>query len=99
MAKTYRLGVIGFAHMHVNELMGQFAALPNVQWVACADTVPRVPETRETQNTRGWNRVCGFLQPSPAVRINVPLHAIHGMSFGKRRAKFRVSLCGRLSLA
>jgi len=56
VAKTYRLGVIGFAHMHINELMGQFAALPTVQWVACADTVPRVPETRETQNTRGWNK-------------------------------------------
>ena len=26
MPKTYRLGVIGFAHMHVNELMRVFGA-------------------------------------------------------------------------
>jgi hypothetical protein len=45
MNETYRLGVIGFSHMHVNELIGAFAALPNVQWVACADTVPAVPTT------------------------------------------------------
>jgi len=55
MARTYRLGVIGFAHMHVNELMRQFAALPNVEWVACADTVPAVPERVEARFTRGWN--------------------------------------------
>src|SRR3954447_3776467 len=34
----YRVAVIGLAHMHVNELMRQFAALPNVQMVAVADT-------------------------------------------------------------
>src|SRR5215472_11206732 len=56
VAKTYRLGVIGFAHMHINELMRQFGALPNVECVACADTKPRVPEVRETRNTRDWNK-------------------------------------------
>lgn len=55
MAKTYRLGVIGFAHMHVNELLRQFAALPNVEWVACADTRPARPELVEARFTRGWN--------------------------------------------
>lgn len=55
MAKTYRLGVIGFAHMHINELVRRFNELPNVEWVACADTVPAVPEKRETRSTRGWN--------------------------------------------
>ncbi|TFG71156.1 MAG: Gfo/Idh/MocA family oxidoreductase, partial [Anaerolineales bacterium] len=43
MGKIYRLGVIGFSHMHVNELIDKFAVLPNVEWVACADTVPAVP--------------------------------------------------------
>lgn len=56
MAKTYRVGVIGFAHMHINELMRSFAALPNVQWVACADTKPAVPELVTARFTRGWNR-------------------------------------------
>jgi len=56
VGKTYRLGVIGFAHMHINELMRSFKACPNVEWVACADTVPAVPELVEARFTRGWNR-------------------------------------------
>jgi predicted dehydrogenase len=55
MAQTYRVGVIGFAHMHVNEHMRAFAALPNVQWVACADTVPAIPELVKARFTREWN--------------------------------------------
>ena len=35
---TYRVAVIGLAHMHVNELMRRFAELPNVEMVAIADT-------------------------------------------------------------
>ena len=34
----HRVAVIGLAHMHVNELMRRFAALPNVRLVAVADT-------------------------------------------------------------
>jgi hypothetical protein len=37
----YRVAVIGLAHMHVNELMRRFVALPNVQMVALADA-PRI---------------------------------------------------------
>lgn len=55
MSKTYRLGCIGFAHMHVNTLLDSFAKLPNVQWVACADTVPAVPSRCMKRSTRGWN--------------------------------------------
>lgn len=55
MPKTYRLGVIGFAHMHVNGLIRSFAGLPNVEWVACADTVPDVPELVEVRSSRAWN--------------------------------------------
>jgi predicted dehydrogenase len=56
MATTYRLGVIGFAHMHINELMRLFGAEPNVEWVACADTVPDRPERVTARFTRAWNR-------------------------------------------
>src|SRR5437867_10262525 len=56
MPKTYRLGVVGFAHMHVNELMRVFAELPNVEWVACADTKPQQPEMVEARFTRDWNK-------------------------------------------
>ena len=55
MSKTYRLGVIGFAHMHVNSLIDRFNELPNVEWVACADTVPDVPSLSMARSTRGYN--------------------------------------------
>ncbi|HEY3081452.1 MAG TPA: Gfo/Idh/MocA family oxidoreductase [Chloroflexota bacterium] len=44
MPKTYRVAVVGVAHMHVNELMHRFAEMPNVEMVAIADTVPEAPE-------------------------------------------------------
>lgn len=56
MPKTYRVGVIGFAHMHINELMRSFAELPNVAWVACADTAPARPELVRATFSRAWNR-------------------------------------------
>jgi len=55
MSKTYRLGVIGFAHMHVNTLIDHFDELPNVEWVACADTKPVVPSISEEPATRKAN--------------------------------------------
>ena len=55
MSKTYRLGVIGFAHMHVNGLINEFNKLDNIQWVSCADTVPDVPPISKERDTRGYN--------------------------------------------
>lgn len=55
MAKRYRVGVIGFAHMHVNSLIDAFDALPNVTWVACADTVPDIPSRSTEPATRVAN--------------------------------------------
>jgi len=55
VAKAYRVGVIGFAHMHVNDLAAMFAKQPKAKVVACADTVPDRPELRDGGNTRGWN--------------------------------------------
>lgn len=57
MSHTYRLGVIGFAHMHVNHLIDVFDELPNVAWVACADTVPAVPTLSDKPSTRKANVV------------------------------------------
>jgi predicted dehydrogenase len=56
MTKRYRLGVIGFAHMHINELMRTFGEVPSVEWVACADTRPSRPELVEARFTRDWNK-------------------------------------------
>jgi len=55
MSRTYRVGVIGLAHMHVNHLLDAFSALPNIEWVACADTRPPVPPLSAKPNTRRAN--------------------------------------------
>jgi predicted dehydrogenase len=55
MSKTYRLGVIGFAHMHVNHLIDEFDKLPNVEWVACADTVPAITPLSAKPSSRRAN--------------------------------------------
>lgn len=55
MAKRYRVGIIGFAHMHVSYLAQHFGDHPQVDWVACADT-PHAPERRIAPFTRDWNR-------------------------------------------
>lgn len=51
----YRLGVVGFAHMHVNELIARFTELDRVHFVACADTQPRVPSTIDVEGSRRAN--------------------------------------------
>lgn len=55
MSKKYRVGIIGFGHMHVNDVAAHYAKHPQVEWVACADTIPSRPELREAPYTRGWN--------------------------------------------
>ncbi|HEX6972251.1 MAG TPA: Gfo/Idh/MocA family oxidoreductase [Limnochordia bacterium] len=55
MSKRYRIGAIGFAHMHINTLLDRFAELPNVEWVACADTVPAVKPLSAVRDTRAAN--------------------------------------------
>jgi len=55
MSKKYRVGIIGFAHMHINNVAGLFAEHPQVEMAACADTVPDKPELREAPYTRAWN--------------------------------------------
>ncbi|MBX3050487.1 MAG: Gfo/Idh/MocA family oxidoreductase [Caldilineaceae bacterium] len=52
---TYRIGVIGFAHMHINSLLAQFAAHPQSVLVAGADTVPVRPDLGDVRSTRKWN--------------------------------------------
>ena len=55
MSKKYRVGVIGFAHMHINNVAALYAQHSQVEVVACSDTVPDVPELREAPYTRTWN--------------------------------------------
>jgi predicted dehydrogenase len=56
MSKKYRIGIAGFAHMHINNVATLFSQHPQVEIVACADTIPDKPELREAPYTRAWNR-------------------------------------------
>ena len=53
--KRYRVGVIGFAHMHVNELVHQFIACGRADIVACADTKPQTPSLTTVEGSRRAN--------------------------------------------
>jgi predicted dehydrogenase len=53
--KIYKIGVIGFAHMHITSLVEYFLELPNIEWVACADTIPKVPSISTEPGTRKAN--------------------------------------------
>ncbi len=55
MSRKYRVGAIGFADMHINNVAALYAEHPQVELVACADTVPDTPELREAPYTREWN--------------------------------------------
>jgi predicted dehydrogenase len=55
MARKIRVGVAGFAHMHVNNVLAIFGRHPRVELAAGADTVPAVPERRKGPYTRQWN--------------------------------------------
>lgn len=55
MSKPYRVGIIGFGHMHINNVAALYAAHPQVVWGACADTQPILPERRVAPYTRQWN--------------------------------------------
>jgi predicted dehydrogenase len=55
VSKTYRVGIIGFGHMHINHVSQVYNEHPQVEWAACADTVPVVPEVREAPYARAWN--------------------------------------------
>ncbi len=54
--KTYRVGIIGFGHMHINNVAALYAKHPQVEMAACADTVPAKPELRSAPYTREWNK-------------------------------------------
>ncbi len=56
MSRRYRVGIVGFGHMHVNNVAALFAKHPQVDMAACADTTPARPELRVAPYTREWNR-------------------------------------------
>ena len=52
---SIRAVLIGFAHMHVNEIAMYIAEHPAYTLVGCADIPPEKPELTEARYTRAWN--------------------------------------------
>lgn len=54
--KTYKVGVIGFAHMHVLSLVKSFAEMEErVQFIGCFDPPPKVPTLSDQPSNRYQN--------------------------------------------
>lgn len=47
--------IIGFAHMHVNEIALYIHEQEGIELVGCADVPPEIPEIVNSRYTRGWN--------------------------------------------
>ena len=47
--------IIGFAHMHVNEVALYIDGQPHTELVGIADVKPKMPEDTEKRYTRAWN--------------------------------------------
>jgi predicted dehydrogenase len=62
--KSYRVGVIGFAHMHVNELVDRFALTGRSPIVACADTAASTPSLTTVEGSRKANLKRALALPS-----------------------------------
>jgi len=54
--ERYRVGIIGFAHMHVNNVAAYFAENPRIDLCAFSDTLPAEDELKDAQHTRDWNK-------------------------------------------
>lgn len=57
---TYRVCIVGFAHVHINDVAAHFAHHPQMALVGCADMPAAHPETMPgAPYTRAWNlRYC-----------------------------------------
>lgn len=53
--RQFRAVIIGFAHMHVNEIAQYIAGEPDFQLVGIADVPPQMPEQTTARYTRTWN--------------------------------------------
>jgi glucose-fructose oxidoreductase len=69
MSRRFRVGVVGFAHMHVNELVERLAATGRCDFVAVADTVPATPSLTEVEGSRRANLVRALGAPGGARHL------------------------------
>ena len=54
--KKYRVVIIGFAHMHINDVARSFFDCPSMDIVACADTPCPDAKALASPYTRNWNK-------------------------------------------
>ena len=80
--KSYRVGVIGFAHMHVNELVDRFAATGRSPVVACADTAPSTPS-----RTTSWTTVHNGGAPTLALYGTGGNHRVSGVQTARGKGR------------
>jgi len=61
MSKVYRVGAIGFAHMHTNHLLDEFKKLPKSSVPPCESTPGRTAVSRPHTLSRKayWNTIRG----------------------------------------
>lgn len=66
---TYRVCIVGFAHVHINDVAAHFAEHPQIELVGCADVPPVHPEIRRgAPYTREWNiKYC-------SEKFSIPVH-------------------------
>ena len=53
--KKIKAVIIGFAHMHVNEIAEYITTPPDFKLIGFADVPPDTPENTSDRNTRAWN--------------------------------------------
>ena len=54
--KTYRVCIVGFAHVHINDVASHFHDNPRTELVGCADMPAKMPEVKPgAPYTRAWN--------------------------------------------
>ena len=51
----YKVVIVGFGHVHINDVAAHFAEHPRIDLCACADTIPIVKELKVAPYTREWN--------------------------------------------
>ena len=54
--EQYKVVIVGFAHVHINDVAQHFYDNPRIDLAACADLPPKVAEMRtDAPYTRQWN--------------------------------------------
>ena len=78
--------------MHINHLLDEFNRLENIEWVACADTVPDLPSTSMKNSARGANlrrahEVVGIPKVYDDYRALLEKEAVDAVIFCPENAK------------